>query len=228
MNFRIPCLKDVFAFLLLSMPLGTGVNLTYFIRSVFRSRKLAADYLGMIISYTAVLAAAAVLGSFHPGSLVLASKPVYYVLSPFAGVAALILEYIAGAVMFLAVNGKWPEGISVHPVYSGREKIGPLDILAAGSFVITEELVFRSAIMEILMSSGAAAITAAAVSAAVFAMNHIHWGIESFLCKLLSGFLYSIVYLLSGFCILIPAAAHMTQNCILLIAAGKMRKEPER
>jgi len=53
----------------------------------------------------------------------------------------------------------------------------------------------------------------------VFAINHISFGVFAIPQKIVSGLIFTLIYILAGYSILIPTIAHVTQNLLLLFAS---------
>ncbi len=85
---------------------------------------------------------------------------------------------------------------NVHSVYSDARKIDLWDILAVGAFVILEEFVFRSAIINALSELELSAALIVGIAIIVFALNHVHWGLFVFIQKLFSGCVFVLLYVI--------------------------------
>ena len=55
MIYHTQFLKTIMVLVTLCLPIGLGVNMSYFISAVVKKKKLSVDYLGMIISYSIIL-----------------------------------------------------------------------------------------------------------------------------------------------------------------------------
>ena len=110
----------------------------------------------------------------------------------------------------------------------GRVILKPLWEDSALSLVIStvivggaEELIFRGVWITLLADTHSLPVAlAVVVSAIVYGLNHSFFGIMTTLQKSVSGIFYGIVFVMSGYAVIIPIVVHISQN-VLVIAAGK-------
>ena len=97
------------------------------------------------------------------------------------------------------------------------------DVVFIGVFVILEELVFRTAVINILFGLEFPTVAIVVIAISVFALNHVQWGLFALIQKMFSGCVFVLLYLLFDYNILIPVIAHCVQNYTLL-----WLRKPER
>lgn len=107
---------------------------------------------------------------------------------------------------------------------------GILGIIAFAGIAITEEFIFRLTWIGILSHIfGLAVVLSVFISAVVYALNHIYYGINTVLQKLISGTVYSLLFVLSNGMLLAPVICHVTQNIIVVtmgeVHSGKLSKK---
>ncbi|MEB7954576.1 CPBP family intramembrane glutamic endopeptidase [Enterococcus faecalis] len=218
-------LKTILVLVTLCLPIGLGVNLSYFISSAVKKKKLSIDYLGMIISYSIILVLSILSGVGRPFD----TNYKFDVLAIFVAIAAGLLcigvEYLIGVLMTFHTTKRWIFKISVHSVYSDTKKLDAWDVLAVGTFVLLEEFVFRSAIINVLFEFGLPQVLVVSIAIIIFALNHVHWGLFVFIQKLFSGCIFVLLYVLFGRNIVIPVIAHLVQNFALLWLSRRAKNE---
>ncbi|MGI6363123.1 MAG: type II CAAX prenyl endopeptidase Rce1 family protein [Bacillota bacterium] len=124
------------------------------------------------------------------------------------------LEFLVGAVI-LKLSGVGIGGWGVNPNWV---KVSWVGFLLALALAILEELLFRQLWGVILITNlGLPAWGYIAISAVAYGFNHLYYGLSTFLQKVSTGLFLALVYWLSGGLILIPIAAHVLQNAIILI-----------
>ena len=216
MTYPIPYLKTIMVLVMLSLPVGLGVNASYFITSAIRKKRISTNYLGLIISYALVFLVSVLTGVVHPADIRFDADLPWAAAAVAAGCLCIGVEYLVGVFLTFFSAGRWVFQISVHSVYSDTEKISLGDILAVVVFVILEELIFRFALMSVLSGFSLPAAVMIGIAVCIFALNHVHWGLISFIQKLFSGCIFVLLYIVFNRNILIPVLAHLTQNCVLL------------
>ena len=216
MNYPTQFLKMILILIMVIIPLGFGSNVSYFINGAIRKKGVGFNLLGMVIAYSLILILVWIAGYgdlfyFKSTSILL------YLCSPILGIICILGEYAIGVLSNFILTKKWVFKISVHSSYSKEAKIEVFDILIVGAFVIIEELIFRQVLYNLLFKNfGMKEITVLIICSLVFALNHINYGVVTVPQKILSGLIYSLFYMISGYCILVPIIGHMVQNFSLL------------
>lgn len=225
MTYHIQFLKTIMMLVVLCLPIGLGVNLSYFISVAIKVRKLSIDYLGMIVSYFVILLFSFLSGVGHPLDTVFDFNAFGILVAIVSGVFCIGIEYLIGVLLNFCSTKRWVLKISVHSVYSDARKIDIWDILAVGVFVVLEEFVFRSAIINILLDLKLSITIIVIIDIIVFSLNHVHWGLFVFIQKLFSGCIFVLLYIMFGYNIIMPIIAHLTQNITLLWMSRRERNE---
>lgn len=218
-------LKTIMVLVTLCLPIGLGVNLTYFISAAVRKKKICIDYLGMIISYSIIILISVLSGVGRPFDTNIKLDWLGLLVAVVCGGLCILIEYFVGVLLTYLSTKRWILKISVHSVYGNANKIDVWDILAVGAFVVLEELIFRSALINVLSEFELSIIWIAAIAVAVFALNHAHWGLFVFIQKLFSGAVFVLLYLIFDNNIIVPIVAHLVQNFTLLWLSRRIKNE---
>ena len=140
----------------------------------------------------------------------------FYPIAIAAGFSCIVFEYYIGALQIFIKEGKFPKGIRVHSFYTSKMKI--MDFLLIIVLVIVEELILRQALFTILLLSIKLNLwIVITVSAFIYGLNHLFFGIKTFPQKLISGFIYTCLFYFSGMSIIVPIIAHTVQNLSLAL-----------
>lgn len=139
-----------------------------------------------------------------------------------AGVAVapllIALEYAVGYV-WMASRGLRPGGLRVSGAWAGAGYgVMALTVAVAAG----EEMLFRQVWMHVLAGAGLGLPPALAVTALVYALNHLHFGPLTLLQKFASGWVFGWLYAASGGSVWVPMLAHAAQN-LLVLAGGRTR-----
>lgn len=225
MTYHTQFLKTIMMLAILCLPIGLGMNMSYFISATAKKKKLSIDYLGMIISYSIILLFSFLSGVGRPLDTGFDLDIWGILIAIVLGLLCICIEYLVGVLLTFCSTKRWILKISVHSVYSDSRKIDIWDIIAVGAFVVLEEFIFRSAIINVLSELELSLLLIVGIAIIIFALNHIHWGLFVFIQKLFSGCVFVLLYVIFEYNIIIPVVAHLTQNFTLLWLSRRARNE---
>lgn len=223
MAYPIQSLKTAMVLAMLCLPIGLGVNVSYFLSGAIKRKKISTSYLGLIISYSTILAVAVLARIVHPEWVHIRLDVLGIMTATVLGIVCICIEYLAGVLLTLFFTRQRVFKLSVHSVYSDTQKADMWDVVFIGVFVILEELVFRTAVINILFGLEFPTVAIVVIAISVFALNHVQWGLFALIQKMFSGCVFVLLYLLFDYNILIPVIAHCVQNYTLL-----WLRKPER
>lgn len=223
MAYPIQSLKTAMVLAMLCLPIGLGVNVSYFLSGAIKRKKISTSYLGLIISYSTILAVAVLARIVHPEWVRIRLDVLGIMTATVLGIVCICIEYLAGVLLTLFFTRQRVFKLSVHSVYSDTQKVDMWDVVFIGVFVILEELVFRTAVINILFGLEFPTVAIVVIAISVFALNHVQWGLFALIQKMFSGCVFVLLYLLFDYNILIPVIAHCVQNYTLL-----WLRKPER
>lgn len=223
MAYPIQSLKTAMVLAMLCLPIGLGVNVSYFLSRAIKRKKISTSYLGLIISYSTILAVAVLARIVHPEWVRIRLDVLGIMTATVLGIVCICIEYLAGVLLTLFFTRQRVFKLSVHSVYSDTQKADMWDVVFIGVFVILEELVFRTAVINILFGLEFPTVAIVVIAISVFALNHVQWGLFALIQKMFSGCVFVLLYLLFDYNILIPVIAHCVQNYTLL-----WLRKPER
>lgn len=223
MAYPIQSLKTAMILAMLCLPIGLGVNVSYFLSGAIKRKKISTSYLGLIISYSTILAVAVLARIVHPEWVRIRLDVLGIMTATVLGIVCICIEYLAGVLLTLFFTRQRVFKLSVHSVYSDTQKADMWDVVFIGVFVILEELVFRTAVINILFGLEFPTVAIVVIAISVFALNHVQWGLFALIQKMFSGCVFVLLYLLFDYNILIPVIAHCVQNYTLL-----WLRKPER
>ena len=223
MAYPIQSLKTAMVLAMLCLPIGLGVNVSYFLSGAIKRKKISTSYLGLIISYSTILAVAVLARIVHPEWVRIRLDVLGIMTATVLGIVCICMEYLAGVLLTLFFTRQRVFKLSVHSVYSDTQKADMWDVVFIGVFVILEELVFRTAVINILFGLEFPTVAIVVIAISVFALNHVQWGLFALIQKMFSGCVFVLLYLLFDYNILIPVIAHCVQNYTLL-----WLRKPER
>lgn len=216
MAYPIQSLKTAMVLAMLCLPIGLGVNVSYFLSGAIKRKKISTSYLGLIISYSTILAVAVLARIVHPEWVRIRLDVLGIMTATVLGIVCICIEYLAGVLLTLFFTRQRVFKLSVHSVYSDTQKADMWDVVFIGVFVILEELVFRTAVINILFGLEFPTVAIVVIAISVFALNHVQWGLFALIQKIFSGCVFVLLYLLFDYNILIPVIAHCVQNYTLL------------
>ncbi len=206
---HIPCLRDLLYTFVFVFPNA----FTLFARGVRlpAATRVVREYLPL----TATFGGLTVLGWLggYLGALTLALPPAWAAVGVAGGLLAVGLEYLVAAAPRVFAGRGWPT-LAPTAIYRG-----PASWAAVGLIVVAatlEETVHRQLLIGgTLPAMGAPVGLAVAVSTVTYALNHGFFGRPAVLQKLASGLVLSVLFVLSGGLLVVPALAHATQNLAL-------------
>ncbi|SES77477.1 CPBP family glutamic-type intramembrane protease [[Clostridium] polysaccharolyticum] len=152
--------------------------------------------------------------------VLLPASALWYLAAVITGAVVIYLEYLIGKGIMM-LQGKKVKGFAVNSSWQNASAFvtGSTIVLA-----VLEEWNFRLVWNETLVEQiGLPVCIFVLLSGVFYAMNHLYFGIETFLQKLITGFILALLYVFSGEVILIPVLAHVLQN-VLIIIMGRSRK----
>jgi membrane protease YdiL (CAAX protease family) len=219
MNCHIPHLDAVLLVIASLYPVGLGANFVGVMKGLRSGQRpsIAGDLFGFVLGYALVLTVVGLARPHQVFAFALPAWPPLLVLAPLGGIACIVLEYVAGILIFFVRTGRWVTKVAVHGSYSDASRIAVTDVLSILGLVIGEELVVRQLLYNLLATDFALSLWIVIGSCTVvYALNHLAFGITSVISKLGSGLLYVLLYYFSGWSIAAVIVAHATQNLGLL------------
>lgn len=213
MSYPIPFLSNILILCMNLFPTGLGATLSIVFR---RNKSLAQSLLGMVAAYAIVMAITTIV---RPSDVLVwrLGNPIFYIMAPVISIGALGLEYVVGWFYHWATTGTQLRGLSVHSAYAGFQSVTVVDVATILALVVGEEFILRQTPMLIFRHAFGWSVEAVIVAASIiYALNHINFGISVTIQKLVTGLIYSFLFVWSGWSILVPIIAHGTQNMILL------------
>ncbi|MDD5986744.1 MAG: type II CAAX endopeptidase family protein [Eubacteriales bacterium] len=214
MTFHIPCLKEVLLLCVLVFPSA----FLYFVKPWFSSKlhSLMAENVSTILVYGLLLLLSFGMGAFSPAKCT-ACVPGGYLVLCLAAIAAgggnVAAEYLMAALPVRRKSGTMPKA---HPPSLYREHLSVLSVISILAAASAEELIFRGVIQgSIFPALGFPAWLGLLLSAFFYAMNHVYFGRFTVLQKMVSGLVFSALFLTGGGWILPSILCHAAQNLIL-------------
>ena len=102
-----------------------------------------------------------------------------------------------------------------------HERWSAVSAAAVAAVVVTaaaEELVFRGVWLPVLERSlGWLAAAAIALTSVIYGLNHLFFGWLTVVQKTVTGVALGVLFELSGFHLVVPVIAHVTQNLVVLL-----------
>lgn len=219
MTFHIPCLRTLLYLFIIVFPSAY----VFFLKEICFSRKskLLQDNLPVIIVYgmlTAIGLFSALMGNFK-----LDSSLYWYPLAIIVGAFNISIEYFEAALPVYLKQKKFPN-LSPTSVY--KEPFSLTGLLSIFFAATLEELVFRQFMISgIFIELGLPIVLMILLSSLFYAINHVYYGTFVVLQKFTSGLVFSIVFVMSGYNIIIASLCHFTQNLLLyLYSVDKKRR----
>lgn len=135
----------------------------------------------------------------------------WYVIGILSGPVIIVIEIVLGYFM-LRIEGHKVSSMTTMKL--GGSIASKFAIIGVGAL---EELVYRQVWFGILYTNFGITIRwVVLLSALFYAINHMTLGYKVFLQKFISGILFSLLYVYSGFAIVVPILAHVVQNAIVV------------
>jgi hypothetical protein len=180
-------------------------------------RSLSGELVGFVVGYVFIVL---VLALVRPGQVLVFNVPTFlplFFLAPLVGIACIGLEYLVGVLLLFLRTRKLVTRVTVHSSYSAFAHIASIDVVSILAFVVGEELIVRQFLYNLLATDFAITLwIVIVVCTVVFSLNHLSFGTASAISKLPSGFVYVMLFYLSGLSIGVVIVAHATQNLALL------------
>lgn len=147
----------------------------------------------------------------------------FYFIALLVSVVCIYFEIFEAKFAHFIKYKSWPKRIIIHE--SMKSKCIILDIVLIALGAIGEEIIFRQVFFYITYDIlGISIYAVMAFSSLLYGINHIYFGTNAVLQKLITGFIYSLLFIFSGYFIVVPIIAHFSQNMILYIWALRNNK----
>ena len=166
-----------------------------------------------------------------PAGLLLVAALAWY-LAPASGVAT-VPQYWWWYLAAVAAGLLAPlleVGVAAAPTLLRGKRIGRVRLTErwpAGGFLVlvgaliaavAEEIIFRGVGLHLLAHPlGWPVAAAVAVTAVVYGLNHLYFGVPTVVQKTATGVLYGVLYVACGYSVWIPVLAHVVQNLLVLM-----------
>lgn len=138
----------------------------------------------------------------------------WYPLAVAVGLAAPAWEVAAGFGIAL-VRRRRPVRVAPHR----RWGAGASMVAAAVAVGVAEEVIFRGVGLSLLVRElGVPVAAAVALTAAVYGVNHLYFGGLTVAQKCVTGVVFGVLFVASGYRLAVPLLAHVAQN--LLVSVG--------
>jgi membrane protease YdiL (CAAX protease family) len=139
------------------------------------------------------------------GLFQLAGEPRWYLYAVAAGLIAPFFEYAVG---LIALRRLVP--LRLHE-RAGKGAVAVLAVLVAA---IAEEMVFRGIFLPVL-SELVPVMVALGIASVVYGLNHLYFGWLAVAQKTLIGVGLGLLFVWSGYSVLVPIIAHAVQNLVI-------------
>lgn len=215
MNTPIQYLNGLLILSAMMFPTALGANISILFKG-YKSRSVFHSLIGMLIAYAMLIA---ILMIDQPRLLKSNySLSVAYLLISVLGAAICYgIELIVGLLLFYIKNKRLPKKIIVHAAYSAYMHTNALDYGAIILYVIFEEYILRVVMYNIITElCDIPPLLLVAVMSAIYALNHLTFGMNSVIQKFFSGMVLSLLYVYTGCNVIYPMIAHASFNVALL------------
>lgn len=150
----------------------------------------------------------------------------FYPIAIAAGFSCILFEYYIGAWQIFIKEGRFPRGSAVHSFY--KSNMNMLDLSLIIALVILEELILRQGLFTILLVGIKLNLWLVIfVSAFIYGLNHLFFGLRTLIPKVMSGFIYVCLFYFSGMSVIVPVVAHSIQNLTLAFMSMRGKKHVE-
>lgn len=144
----------------------------------------------------------------------------WYLIGIVMGFGCIYSEIFIGKLVHYAETKVWIKKVKIHESVKGSLWLVDAVFIFLGAF--GEEMIFRQIIFHLAEDIfGWPIIFVILFSSITYGLNHIFFSRVSVIQKIFSGFIFSLLFLLSNNSIMIPVLAHFTQNLVLYIAARR-------
>lgn len=145
------------------------------------------------------------------------------------GIIVIFIEFMMAQLKAKMEFGNFAKKVSPPKSYlESFSIINVFLIILAASF---EEILFRQIIIVELYSTiaGWGMIIGIVLSCILYAINHVYFGVFAVIQKIASGLIFSSLFIVSEYNVLVPIMAHCVQNLVLYIYGVYTHgKEPEK
>lgn len=187
------------------------------ITGAFMQLEVKTSTLLLANALTYILMVVMVYSTGYLGEIILSNNILIYVIAIIMGYICILLEILEGQIVNYIKYGFWSENIEIHKSLTSKNIILDLLLLIIGASA--EEIIFRQVFFYITYKIfGLNIIIVILLSSFIYGLNHIFFGTKAVLQKTITGIVYSLLFVISGYSIVIPAITHIVQNGILYIA----------
>jgi membrane protease YdiL (CAAX protease family) len=192
--------------------MGLAQTLQNFRRTAYYERSQASHLRDAVIVFAVLIATWELVQPFHT-AIQFSGAGVYYLYAVLAAPALIATEYAAGW-LILRARGIRATGMTVNQDW---QRPSGAVILFTLLVALMEEIVFRGLWRIVFLDNlGVTVMLFVGISALIYGCNHLYYGPVTVLQKTISGAGYGILFVLSGFNLLIPITAHLLQNILIL------------
>lgn len=122
----------------------------------------------------------------------------------------MVLVEIGVMCLWLLAHGERPTGVSLHSAWVDDPIPLALSTAVVGS---AEEVIFRGVWVSVLvLVFGWPALPAILLAAVAYGFNHWYFGLHVVGQKCVSGFIYGVLFIVSGHLVLVPLIVHALHN----------------
>lgn len=149
------------------------------------------------------------------------SANIYFIIIAFVfSFICIGLELFEGIIIHFIKYRVWIKNIEVHKIIEKKNIFFDIIIIFIGA--LCEEIIFRQVFFNIAYNIFSINIFIVIIlSAFIYAINHIYFGANAVFQKFIVGLIYSLLFVYSSFCIIIPVITHFSQNMILYLLSLK-------
>ena len=149
------------------------------------------------------------------------SANIYFIIIAFVfSFICIGLELFEGIIIHFIKYRVWIKNIEVHKIIEKKNIFFDIIIIFIGA--LCEEIIFRQVFFNIAYNIFSINIFIVIIlSAFIYAINHIYLGANAVFQKFIVGLIYSLLFVYSSFCIIIPVITHFFQNMILYLFSLK-------
>lgn len=142
----------------------------------------------------------------------------FYFIALISSTFCIYLEFLEGKLAHFIKYHFWPKKIKIHESMNTNSIIFDIFVIAIGA--IGEEIIFRQTFFNIVYTVlGFNIYIVIILSSLVYAINHMYFGTNAVLQKFITGMIYSSLFVLSGYVLIVPVIVHFSQNMILYFLA---------
>jgi hypothetical protein len=130
----------------------------------------------------------------------------------------LFLEYILNMFYIYFKGGKISKGITItlHSAWKTRLSVPYLCLITL--IAVGEEIIYRQVWFALLDKTfNLPVMIIILLTSLIYGLNHFYFGFNSVLAKFISGSVYGVFYVISGYSIVVPIIIHVLQNISLIL-----------